>query len=207
MFIQLFYSTKCQACNELWTVIINEGLQRMFVPVCLDKMSPKSISELKLERIPAIIILSDGQRPIIYEGSNACGEWLNTIIKNRRINMKQYVETQRKLIHQRQLATKNSEQHAIEYVTEEMDGISDAYSYVATDLFQPKNYVPVGQEHNFNIVTPQDKEQKINNIETMSNVKELMRVRDKDAVDLQKMMEQQQIQTILNSQMTQVSIE
>ncbi len=203
MFIQLFYSKKCQACNELWTVIINEGLQRMFVPVCLDNMSTKNIAELKLERIPAIVILSDTQRPIVYEGSKNCGDWINTIIKNRRLNTKQHVETQQRLVNQNKSMIRSNEQgSALEYVMEEMDGVSDAYSYVATDMYQPKNYVPVGQENSFGLVTPQDTEHKINAIDITANIREVMRGRERDTIELQKNMEQQQIQIIMNTQFT-----
>ncbi len=200
MIIQLFYSTKCKACNELMMVIVNEGMQRMFMPVCLDEMSPKNIAELKLERIPAIVIITDNQTPMIFEGSKNCGEWLNNIIRNRRVNMKQYVNNQRKLVQQSQTVACTKEQETLEYINEEMDGVSDAYAYVATDIFQPKNFVPVGQEHHFSVVTPQDKEDKLSNIDTTNKLKEVVRTRDFDTCELQKQMEKQQIQTIINSQ-------
>ena len=201
MIIQLFYSAQCKACNELWTVILNEGMQRMFTPVCLDNMNPKTIAELKLERIPAIVISSEDKlQPVIYEGSKSCSEWLNTVIQNRRNTLKQQIENQRKLIQQKQVAARIKEQGALEYISEEMDGVTDTYSYVATDLYQPKNFVPVGQEQNFNVITPQDKERKFTHEDLSIQMKNIIGTRSKDTNEYQKIMEQQQIQSVLNNQ-------
>jgi len=183
---------------ELWRVINNEGIQQMFVPVCLDRMNSKDIAQLKLEKIPSIIISSQNGPPQIFEGPQKCGQWLNQIIQNRRNNMIQQVETQRRLIQKQQQEKKLQEGSVLEFIGEEMEGISDAYSYLATDMYQPKNFIPVGQEENYRMATLQMKESKISNDELSKNISDLRHNREKDSDELKRMMEQNQLQIIIN---------
>jgi len=198
MNIQLLYSTKCQACMELWRVINNEGIQQMFIPVCLDRMSSKDISQLKLEKIPSIIIVSPNTPPQILEGPKHCGNWLNQIIQNRRNTMMQQIDTQRRLIQKQQQEKKMQEGGALEFIGEEMEGISDAYSYLATDMYQPKNFIPVGQEENYRMATIQMKENKISTDELSRNISDLRNNREKDSDEMKRTMEQNQLQIIMN---------
>jgi hypothetical protein len=200
LFIRLFYSTTCKACNELWAVISNEGIQKMFVPVCLDKMTSKDLSKLSITKVPAIVISGENQHPAIYEGPQQCSVWLNSLIQNRRTNMKQYVENQRKLIQKNQAQARIQEGGAMEFVGDEMEGISDGYAYMSMDIYQPKNFVPVNQENNFRIITAQvNNETKIDKERMTRELNVLKGSRDQDTEGLKRMMEQNQINAIFTA--------
>ena len=198
MIFQLFYSHKCKACQELINVIVNEGIMRMFVPICLDNMSQSDIIRMNFKYVPTIIVIGDNKQTTIYEGPEKCGPWINTLIQRRRSQIKQYAENQRRNV-QKINNTFANNTSALEYITDEMEGVTDGYAFVATDLYQPKNFVPIGQETNFNLLTPQDKEIKINQNEMDAHLNELATHRDKDVTTMQKIMEQNQIKTIMSN--------
>ena len=200
MFIRVFYSMKCKECINLWQVINNEGISRMFIPVCLDNFSSKQISSVmtSIRAIPAIVISSENQKTAIFEGPQSCSQWLTSFTLNRRRNMAQEVEQQRKLIQKAQCIARAQEGGAQEFTEAEMDGISDNYSYNHTNLCQPKNFVMVGSEDQNTIMTPQIVEGKID-INTMKKqLIDLESSRNTDNQQFMKAMEQNQIKTILN---------
>ena len=158
MFIRLFYSVKCNECMNLLQVITNENIIKMFIPVCLDNFSSSQISTLSIKEIPAIVISSENTTPIVYEGPQNCSSWLNSFIINRRKNLIQQVENNRKNIQQAQNELSKNEGGAIEYNENEMEGISDTYAYNNAELAQPKNYVLVGNEDKQHIVTVNENE-------------------------------------------------
>ncbi len=201
MIFQLFYSHKCKACQELINVIVNEGIMRMFVPICLDYMNQSDIIRMNFKYVPTIIVIGDNQQSTVYEGPEKCGPWINTLIQRRRSQIKQYAETQRKNVQKinNMITSGNSNAPALEYIADEMEGVTDGYAFVATDLYQPKNFVPIGQEKNFNLLTPQDNEKKIGHHEMDSHLSELSMTRDRDNVVMQKTMEQNQLNAIMTT--------
>lgn len=199
MFIRLFYSTECKECMNLWSVIYNEGISNMFIPICLDNLSSKKISQLKIKEIPAIVVSCKNNQSSIFEGPIQCSQWLTTLMYNRRKNICSQVEQQRRLIQKKQAELRSLDGGTLEYIAEEMDGISDNYSYNMTDLCQPKNFVPVGDEDKYNIVTPQTSCNKIDMITMKKQLAHLEHSRKTDNKNFADIMEQQQIQTILNT--------
>ena len=199
MFIRIFYSTECQECMNLWSVIYNEGISNMFIPVCLDNFSSKKISQLKIKEIPAIVVSCENKPSSIFEGPQQCSRWLTTLMYNRRKNICDRVEQQRKLIQKKQAEMRTQEGGTMEYIAEEMDGISDNYAYNMTELCQPKNFIPVGDEEKYNIVTPQTSCSKIDMITMKKQLANLENTRKNDNIKFADNMEKQQIQTVLNS--------
>ena len=153
MFIRLFYSTECKECMNLWSVIYNENISNMFIPICLDNFSSKKISQLKIKEIPAIVISCENKPSSIFEGPQQCSQWMTTLMYNRRKNICNQVEQQRNLIQKAQSEMRTQEGGTLEYIAEEMDGISDNYSYNMTELCQPKNFIPYGEEEKYNIIS------------------------------------------------------
>lgn len=200
MFIRVFYSMKCKECINLWQVIYNEGIARMFIPVCLDNFTSKQIATMMstVQAIPAIVVSAENQPSAIFEGPQRCSQWLTNFTLNRRRNMAQEVEKQRRLIQKAQAVARNQEGGTDGFAEAEMDGISDNYSYNATDLCQPKNFVMVGDEDKYTIMTPQIVEGKVD-IETMKRqLAELETARGSDTNQFMQMMEQNQIRAVIN---------
>ena len=200
MFIRIFYSTKCKECINLWQVIYNEGIARMFIPVCLDNFNSKQIATMmsSVQAIPAIVVSAENQPSAIFEGPQRCSQWLTNFTLNRRRNMAQEVNHQRKLIQKAQTVARGEDGGTDGFVDAEMDGISDTYSYNATDLCQPKNFVMVGDEDKYTIMTPQITEGKID-IDTMKRqLADLETSRGSDTTQFMHMMEQNQIRAVVN---------
>jgi hypothetical protein len=155
MLIRFFYSLKCNECMNLWQVIYNEGIGRMFIPVGLDKYTSKQLQNIGLgiKEVPSIVINTQNKPPEIYEGPQKCSQWLTNFTLNRRRCLAQQIENQRKLIQKEHAKIRYMEGGPMEYSECEMDGVSDEYAFNGTDLCQPKNYVMVGDEKNSRIVT------------------------------------------------------
>lgn len=201
MIIRIYYLSSCNECKNLLQVIFNEGIQRMFVPVCLDNSSSedlyKIMTSLKIDTLPTIVISSENQQPMIFEGPQQCSQWLTNFTLNRRKNIVQVVDNQRRLIQKAQMIARNQD-GTDGFIEAEMDGISDTYSYNLTEIGQPKNYVMVGDEDKYNIVTPQLKEGKIDDITLRKQMAELENNRNNDKRQLMQIMEQNQIKAVMN---------
>jgi hypothetical protein len=120
MDITVFWSEKCNACLELWTVIMNEGIQRMFREENIYRYPTEKIMKLGIDKVPTIIVSVGGQKPMIFEGGIQCSQWLNQMIQNRRMNMKQMVENERRLIQRTQALARLQDGGAAAYDVEEM---------------------------------------------------------------------------------------
>jgi len=199
MIIRLFYSNKCKECMNIWQVVCNEDIKRMFIPVCLDNYTSKDIEKLSIKRIPSIVVSVENHKPAVYEGSFECSKWLNTFTANRRKNLLQRVEQQRKTIQKDN--NEHKENGPIEYTSNEMDGVADEYAYLNTDLSQPKNFLPIGME-NTQIHTPNNLtyNDKLTAREMASQQNTLKNARAADEQQIKQIMEQNQINAVLNTQ-------
>ena len=199
MSIRVFYSTRCNECMNLWQVIYNEQLNKMFIPVCLDNFRLEDLTKLRIKEVPAIVISAENQQTQIYEGPSQCSQWLTNFTINRRKNIAMQVEERRRLIQRAQATARNQEGGPIEYTEAEMDGVTDGYAYTSTDLCQPKNFVMVGHEDNCSIITPVVGNQTRVDAETMrKQLAELDASRSRDTQDFMNLMERSQINAIVN---------
>lgn len=199
MFIRVFYSTRCNECMNLWQVIYNEGLNKLFIPVCLDNFKAEDLSKLKIKEIPAIVISEEGRPASIFEGPSYCSQWLTSFTINRRKNLAMQVEERRRLIQKAQAIARNQDGGPIEYTEAEMDGVSDNYAYTSTDLCQPKSFVMVGHEDNCTIITPiVNGQSKVTADAMKRELAELDASRSRDTQDFMNMMERNQISAIVN---------
>lgn len=186
---------------NLWQVIHNEGIGNMFIHVCLDNFTAEQIASLSITYIPAIVISHENQPNVVYEGSQKCSHWLTNFTMNRRRNLRSQVETQMKLIQKEHATARTTGDCVLEYIDGEMDGVNDDYAYTNTDLCQPKRFVQVGNEDANNIVTPQVKDSIIDANLMNKQITQLETNRNKDTHDLMKIMEQNQIETIIKKNM------
>jgi hypothetical protein len=199
MFIRIFYSERCSESMNLWQVIFNEGINRMFIPVNVDKFSLEQTARLRIKYVPSIVINSENQQVRIYEGAQQCSDWLTGFTLNRRKQLAQQVDKQRRIIQRAQNDERKQSDGVLEYLDAEMDGISDNYAYNNTDLCQPKNFIMVGDEDKYAVITPQCEEGKLD-IDTMKKqLAEQEKVRTDDNHQFMRMMEQNQIKAVINN--------
>lgn len=172
---------------------------KVFIPVLLDNFSSKDIASLSIREVPAIVISAENQPAAIFEGPQKCSQWLNNFTFNRRKNLAQHVDQQRKLIQKAQAEMRIQEDGAIEYAEAEMDGISDNYAYNHTDLCHPKNFVSIGDEDKYSIMTPQLVEGKVDESTMKKYLAELESSRMAENNQFMKQMEQSQIKSVINN--------
>lgn len=198
MFFRLFYSKTCNECMNLWQVICNENITNIFILVCVDDFTIKDLANLEVSVVPSIVISAENQPSETHEGPVACSRWLTGFTMNRRKNLAARVDQQRRVIQKAQADVRRQEDGALDYAEAEMEGVSDMYSYTGTDLCQSKNFVMVGDEHKYNILTPQIHEGKID-LNAMKRQMELVEdARSKDTQQYMKTMESEQIKAIVN---------
>lgn len=200
MFIRLYYTKRCNECLNLLRVIQNEGIERMFIYMCLDEFSAADISKLSIKVLPSIVVSIENQNPSVYEGPQRCSQWLTDFTINRRRNLAQQVEQQMRMIQKTHATIRQQEGGPIEYTEAEMDGIGDSYAYNNIDICQPKNFVIVGTEDKSFIRTPNMEEGKVNLTELERRLDAIEKSRNNDRDQFMKNMEQNQINAIFNNQ-------
>lgn len=197
MFIRLFYSNRCEECMNLWQVIYNEGIVKMFIPICIDKFTSAQYQQLSIKEVPAIVISAENQRPAIHEGPVRCSRWLTNFTLNMRKSLAHQVDQQRKLIQRAHVEARTQNSGPMDYIEAEMDGISDGYAYNKLDIGQPKNFVPVGNENAYIIKTPLLNEGKIDTDTLKRQLAELETSRQSDNQQFMKTMEDKQIRAVV----------
>ena len=120
-------------------------------------------------------------------------------LSNSPRTQREQTEANRKNIQQAQNELRKNEEGAIEYNENEMEGISDSYSYNNVDLAQPKNFVMVGNEDKQHIVTVNENESKFSKNELRAKMSELNIQRNIDTKEYSQFMEQSQIQKIVSN--------
>lgn len=198
MFIRLFFSNRCEECANLRQVINNEGINKMFISICVDQFSSKQCQQLSIKEVPAIVVSAENQRPLVYEGPMKCSQWLTNFTLNRRKNLAQQVDQDRRLIQKAHFQTRTQDGGPIEYNEAEMEGISDGYSYNREfDVGQPKNFVPVGFEDKYFIKTPKIHEETLDMDTLRRQMADLTSSRQNDNTEFMKAMELNQIRAVV----------
>lgn len=201
MVIRFFYTKSCSECHNILQCIFTDGIGRLFAMICVDDFTSEQIANLKLRRVPAIVISYRNKNPEIYEGASSCSNWLKMFTYNWKLSQKQRVTNQMKLIQQARIKARKKD-GALEYIEAEMEGMQDNYSYNATDLCQPKNFVTVGNEAAANIITPQLKQSKMSREEITKQMKELEKKIQNDTNKFKEIMERKQIEAVFNNNMS-----
>jgi hypothetical protein len=198
MFFRLFYSRACEESTNLLQVIYNENIINIFILICVEDLSIKDMSNLNIDVVPSIVISADNVPSEIHQGPVACSRWLTGFTMNRRKNLAARVDQQRRIIQKAQSDARKQEDGALDYSEAEMEGVSDMYSYTGTDLCQSKNFVMVGDENKYNILTPQIVEGKVDLNTMKRQMQQIDDMRSKDTQEFMKTMEREQIRTIIN---------
>jgi hypothetical protein len=134
----LFYSERCSTCQDLLLLLKNDNILQCFKLMCIDG---KETLYLKyFSRTPALSIVN---YPKIL-----CGKeifiWLHNL---KSLNKQQTLNKQ--------------ENGPKGYITDEMTGISDNFSYMHNDIAQPKSFLNYNKENNDFIYTAPELENKI----------------------------------------------
>jgi hypothetical protein len=132
----LFYSTKCNTCYELINILKNENLLNNFVMKCVDNMNIQMLTSKGITRVPTMIIGNTNK--ILIAGETF--EWVKSMKFFRQKQSNQQTLIQNKVFEEKKPVNR------FEYVSEEMNGISDSYAYTKIDNPQPKSFYYKGAE-------------------------------------------------------------
>jgi hypothetical protein len=194
----LFYANGDSESMNIYNIILRNDLGRIFEATDVTQMSVNELERLQMKKLPTIVISSANTSPDVRDGPSACAQFLNMMIVNRRATQIQEAETRMKMIQMAQKESRMKTEGPSEYSEAEMSGSSDNYSYMQSDVFQPKAFVLIGQEDTLNVITPQLNETKINKKQMSADLSTLERQRQMDLSGYKTDMEQRQIDAIFN---------
>jgi hypothetical protein len=161
-----------------------------------------------INNVPTIMVINQNgteSRKDIFDGANAF-TWIEQFINNRREFMMRQAEETRRLIQLNNKKVCENEKSLKDYNTMESFGLSDAYAYYNVDInrdvdiAQPKSFLPYGKDQEYPILTLTDDKNKMNGTEYKKREDEVKKIRQNQEVELKKIMEQQQIAAVVNSQ-------
>lgn len=177
-----FYSKRCNSCRALYKSLETFGLLLYFKLICIDGIEntiPKYITH-----VPALIINQSG-KPGIFLADNAF-IWLNNIRnlqRNKIVNM------------QKQINGNNSK---IDFIGDEYKGLSDNYSLINEDTYQPKSYFKwKGEDSKENMIVTAEEHDKINKSETIKMISNMNNNRENEYTDFEKF-QFEKLKNILN---------
>jgi hypothetical protein len=146
----LFYSTDCETCRNLWNIMEKTQFLQYFEKINIDKVSLEHLQSLNISKVPAMIIsYPNGQKNLLI--ADQIFKWLTDLDQNRKASMMEMTNSNRVKILEKNKMINNS--GIVDFSTAEMAGSSDDYAYLATDVAQPKNFLPCGQEQSQVIMT------------------------------------------------------
>jgi hypothetical protein len=169
----------------------------MFNQISIDTMSTEKLIGLGIKKTPMIVLRNQNNETIgVHEGSVAF-EWLNNLIQFRRQNMAKIVEQNRKKLIQANNATQNNEM--INGTSNELNGISDNYSYINIDYVPSKSFMPFGQDENFKILTFKDNQGKIIERDMKNKISEYNTLRQNNDTEIKTNITNQLKNNLLNN--------
>lgn len=144
----LFYSDTCQTCQTLMHVLNNENLIRHFELIKVNGNTKYWLSQ-GITHIPTMIVATI-KKPLV--GS----EPFNWIKQVKFMNETQTTNNANKRIIQQNMSRyANNKINMLEFVKEEMTGVSDGYAYTVQDDALPKNYVNAKQDNSCIFTAPE----------------------------------------------------
>jgi hypothetical protein len=156
----------------------------IFKCICVDKMPIDNLSKMGIKNVPTIIIKNQNGASSLYECRNAF-MWLENILKYRRNSS----------------IKKNFDIPVASiidgYKTEELNGISDQYAYLQTDIPHPKSFLPYGKDEQYRIITiPSNANDKLDGKDQSDMINKLESLREKQTDDIRNIMEKNQLDII-----------
>jgi hypothetical protein len=166
-----FFKKGCKSCTALLRSINALGLLPYFKLICIDGREneiPKYVTY-----VPTLVINQLG-RPGIFIADNAF-IWVNNIRnlqRNRIVNMQKQI---------------NGNSNKIDFIGDEYKGLSDNYSLINEDTFQPKSYFKwKGEDNKENMIVTAEEQDKINKNEIRKMITDIDNDRKNEYTEFEK---------------------
>jgi hypothetical protein len=188
-----FYSTECPNCSTMWKIMEQENFLQYFEKINIDKITLEQLQNLGITKVPALLLTFPNGSKVLREAEGSFA-WLRELIQNRRNSMSQMINSNRLKILEKNKELNNNG-GILEFSKTEMQGLSDDYAYLQSDVAQTKNFLLYGNDASQAILTfaegtkmtQNDTKNKITEIESIRNqqnevIKKDMRVGQMEAV-------------------------
>jgi hypothetical protein len=200
MFGYLFLSNRCEICNNMFKILQNEGIVNQFKIISVDTMPPEQLMNLNIEEVPTLIIRGQNNSSQLLETNNAF-QWLQALITNRRQNMMNMVELNRRKLLQSNMQNKELS-GPTGFKSLEMTGSSDLFSFVTPELenqYLPKSFAQVGGEER--ILAFVDDGQKMSEQDSKQRISQYDSFRKKQDGQISMILEKSLIDKVCNASM------
>tara|TARA_Y100000766_G_C18627954_1_gene469326 strand:+ start:18 stop:662 length:645 start_codon:yes stop_codon:yes gene_type:complete len=175
----LFYSRKCKTCQDLYILLKNYNLIKLFNCISVDNLKDYSfLKKNNITMVPTIIVPSQNK---FYKGSETFTY----------INELNFFNNSKHNIIKKNISNK------YEYVQEEMNGISDSYAYTKYDNPQPKSFEYNNTDKKNIIFTAPELKNKLTEDYQKKLVKEQEHIRSIQDDQLKEIAKNEQIKTYL----------
>lgn len=192
----LFYSSKeCPTSVNIVNYMRNNGILQNFYKYDVWDFEVDQLVSLNIKIFPAIVIVSPNGNYQRHEGKNAF-EWLQWFItNNRRQSMAQLANSNRHKYLEMNLS--NTKGGVSDFCKGEMEGKSDEYAYLLTDMPQSKSYVGLGMDEQ--AIVTYEKSGKITASETNRMMDQAKRNLKAESEALKAEMKEKQLEALYNA--------
>jgi hypothetical protein len=198
-FILFYSSQECPTSINIVNYMRNNGILQMFYKYDIWDFELDQLATINIKICPAIVIISPNGYHEKHEGKNAF-LWIQQFItNNRRQNMSFLADSNRHKYLEMELMANREGTH--DFCKDEMQGLSDGYAYLLTDIPQSKSYVSLGMNEQ-PIVTYQNND-KLDNNDTQKLINENIRIRDFEKEQIKIEMKEKQLEAVYNAKIGQ----
>ena len=141
----LFYSLKCDMCQNLLTILQNENLLTYFKPYCVDNKLNKIPPQIQF--VPTLIV-SGINKPLV---GNETFKWVQQF---KFLKQKALANTNNHLIQKKLLSMINNSDGPMGWMDNEMGDLSDKFAYTKIDKPLPQSFFRINSENKNTIFTP-----------------------------------------------------
>lgn len=159
----LFYSSTCQMCSSLISILKNENMLQYFKCMCVDDIRVRKSIPSTITRVPTVIIPSLNKVFV----ANDIFKWLQTLkmarIQNSMSSQQIQTHQNNETLPQGKPTPQNpdSRSNPIGFVQHEMSGVSDAYAYTTINEVPRHTYMSCTELDKSTIFTAPEKQSKI----------------------------------------------
>jgi len=193
----LFYSSReCATSINIVNFMRSNGILQMFYKYDVWDFEMGQLISLKINIIPAIVIISTNGYNEKFEGKQSF-MWLQQFItNNRRSNMSCLANSNRhKYLEMEMMANRNNSTN--DFCKDEMEGLSDGYAYLLTDIPQSKSFVCLGMDEQ-RILTYEN-ENKLAKNDTERLIGQNMQMRENENNMIKMEMKEKQLEAVYNA--------
>jgi hypothetical protein len=198
-FILFYSSQECPTSINIVNYMRNNNILQMFYKYDVWDFELDQLVSLHIKIIPSIVIISPNGYNEKHEGKQSF-IWLQQFINNnKRRNMSYLADSNRHKYLEMELQAGRNGAH--DFCKDEMEGMSDGYAYLLTDIPQSKSFVSLGM--NEQAILTYENENKLNKNDTEQLLNQNLKIRDNEKELIKNEMKEKQLEAVYNAKIGQ----